>query len=338
MKICPNCGHVFSPKIKICPDCGTLLVEQGEDPNRGFYKKRPLVITMACLILALAGFGSYLLYREPLISVLLVYFLIGAALEIPLIIIVAQRPTNAKPLGICALITSVLSFGLICLSMIYSLIAEMSASIDYVKALAQGAAFDFAAFSSTVGICLIVILSFIFSLISVGALAKGLASIKDPLPLASVAPISSPNGGQVAPSGVAEPTNLPKTEAALKQGAASMATSVSEPQSAATKESSYFDGGLLSLFGRTIVNVLLLIITIGLAFPWVYCRNVRWRDSHTVVDGYRVKFEGKGGQIFGHWLLWLLLFVVTIGIYGFWIPCKIRDFEARNSRLVPDWE
>jgi hypothetical protein len=107
---------------------------------------------------------------------------------------------------------------------------------------------------------------------------------------------------------------------------------------AVSSDKSFFDGGLLSLIGNTILNVLITIFTLGIAYPWVYCRSIQWRCKHTVVDGYRVTFSGKGLDIFGQWVLWVLLFIVTLGIYGFWIPCKLHDFEAKNSKLVAQWE
>jgi hypothetical protein len=107
---------------------------------------------------------------------------------------------------------------------------------------------------------------------------------------------------------------------------------------ASSSKKSFFDGGLLSLIGNTILNALIIIFTLGIAYPWVYCRSINWRCKHTVVDGYRVSFSGKALDIFGKWVLWILLFIVTLGIYGFWIPCKLHDFEAKNSKLVAEWE
>lgn len=96
---------------------------------------------------------------------------------------------------------------------------------------------------------------------------------------------------------------------------------------------SRFDGGLLGLIGLNIVNGFVTLFTLGIAYPWAYCRSLRWKAKHTVYDGYRLHFDGKVGQIIGKWILWILLSIVTIGIYGFWIPCKLSDFKAKHTTL-----
>ena len=107
------------------------------------------------------------------------------------------------------------------------------------------------------------------------------------------------------------------------------------PLEVPTPESrSSFDGTFVSYLGNGIVNFLITFFTLGIAYPWVYCRKIRWRARHTVYEGYRVEFSGRGSQIAGPWLLWLLLSVVTLGVYGLWIPPKLKNFEAKNSRLV----
>jgi len=105
-----------------------------------------------------------------------------------------------------------------------------------------------------------------------------------------------------------------------------------EVPSAQSKSS--FDGTLGGYLGTTIVNCLMTFFSLGIAYPWAYCRTVRWRARHTVYGGYRVEFSGKGSEIAGPWFGWLLLCVLTLGIYALWIPGKLKNFEAKHSRLV----
>jgi len=56
------------------------------------------------------------------------------------------------------------------------------------------------------------------------------------------------------------------------------------------QEGSYFDGSFWALVGWTLLGVIVIVITLGLATPWVYCWNVRWRTNNTVVDGKRLQF------------------------------------------------
>jgi len=107
------------------------------------------------------------------------------------------------------------------------------------------------------------------------------------------------------------------------------------PLEVPTPESrSSFDGTFASYLGNGIVNFLITFFTLGIAYPWVYCRKIRWRARHSVYEGFRVEFSGRGSQIAGPWLVWLLLSVVTLGVYALWVPGKLKNFEAKNSRLV----
>ena len=101
-----------------------------------------------------------------------------------------------------------------------------------------------------------------------------------------------------------------------------------------SQSKSHFDGTFMGYLGNGILNSLLTVFTLGIAYPWVYCRKIRWQARHTVYGGYRVEFSGRGSQIAGSWLLWLLLSVVTFGVYALWIPGRLKNFEARHSRLV----
>lgn len=97
---------------------------------------------------------------------------------------------------------------------------------------------------------------------------------------------------------------------------------------------SHFDGGLLGLIGVNLVVFFVSAITLGFAWPALWCFRLRWVYSHTVIGGNRLKFNGKGGQLFGKYLLWILLTIVTFSIYSWWIPIKYKKWEI--SHVVID--
>lgn len=97
---------------------------------------------------------------------------------------------------------------------------------------------------------------------------------------------------------------------------------------------SYFDGGLLEYIGIQIVGILLILVTLGLGVPWVYCMGARWRIDHTVIDGRRLHFDGTGGQLFGQYIKWWFLSLITLGIYSWWIVIKLQDWEAHHTHLT----
>ena len=99
------------------------------------------------------------------------------------------------------------------------------------------------------------------------------------------------------------------------------------------KESN-FTGGLLGLIGINIVCVLLVIITLGIGFPWAVCIRERWYTKHTVIDGKQLVFDGTGGQLFGKYIVWLLLTIITLGIYSFWLEIKMKKWVVSHTHIA----
>jgi len=103
------------------------------------------------------------------------------------------------------------------------------------------------------------------------------------------------------------------------------------------QEKSYFDGGFWALVGWSILGFLVCLITIGIAFPWVYCWIVSWRTNHTVVDGKRLQFNGKGISLLGHfilkgWLLGMILGPLTLGLYWiYYFQVSLKKWEVKNT-------
>lgn len=102
----------------------------------------------------------------------------------------------------------------------------------------------------------------------------------------------------------------------------------------ARERESYFDGGLISLIGWSILGGLLTIFTLGIAYPWALCMVYGWKINHTVIKGRRLKFQGTAVGLFGHWIKWFVLIVITLGIYGFWVSIKLEDWKVRNTVFV----
>jgi uncharacterized membrane protein YjgN (DUF898 family) len=105
------------------------------------------------------------------------------------------------------------------------------------------------------------------------------------------------------------------------------------------QQGSYFDGGFWALVGWSILGFLVCLITVGIAFPWVYCWFVSWRTNHTVVDGKRLQFNGKGISLLGHyilrgWLLGLILGPLTLGLYTlYYFNVAVKKWEVKNTNF-----
>jgi len=94
---------------------------------------------------------------------------------------------------------------------------------------------------------------------------------------------------------------------------------------------SYFDGGLLSLIGWSLLGYFVTIITFGICYPWALCMVYGWRINHTVIEGRRLKFTGTAIGLFGNWIKWLLLTIITFGIYGFWVNIALVKWKVKNT-------
>lgn len=97
---------------------------------------------------------------------------------------------------------------------------------------------------------------------------------------------------------------------------------------------SFFDGGLLSLIGWTIIGTIITVCTLGICYPWALCLVYGWKINHTVIEGHRLHFNGSAVGLFGNWIKWLLLSIITIGIYSFWVGIKLEDWKAKNTSFV----
>ena len=93
---------------------------------------------------------------------------------------------------------------------------------------------------------------------------------------------------------------------------------------------SFFDGGYLAKTGLTILAFLFSIITVLIGTPWAVCWVIRYDIKHTVIQGHRLAFDGKGAQLLGRFLLWLLLFVLTATIFGLWIPTYFKKWKIKH--------
>lgn len=98
----------------------------------------------------------------------------------------------------------------------------------------------------------------------------------------------------------------------------------------AETQNSYFDGGVLSFTGWSILCFLISLFTLGLGFPWAFCLFQKWKVGHTVVEGKRLKFSGSGLNLFGKFIIWWLLCIITLGIYSFWLFVAMEKWKVKN--------
>ncbi|MDT8990281.1 DUF898 family protein [Curvibacter sp. APW13] len=72
-----------------------------------------------------------------------------------------------------------------------------------------------------------------------------------------------------------------------------------------------FTGSGSEYFRIWIVNVLLLLVTLGLYWPWAKARRLRYFYANTVVGGHPLVFHGQGGAMFKGYALVMAFLVVS---------------------------
>ena len=111
-------------------------------------------------------------------------------------------------------------------------------------------------------------------------------------------------------------------------------TVVTDDNSVIGEQKSFFDGGYFQYIGRQILFFLMSVFTLGIAVPWAMCMLQRWKVSHTVINGRRLKFTGTGGQLFGKYILGVLLTIITFGIYGIWFGLSIEKWMVAHTEYA----
>jgi len=106
---------------------------------------------------------------------------------------------------------------------------------------------------------------------------------------------------------------------------------VEKMQDTVEKQKSYFDGGLMQLTGWNLLGTLIIISTLGIAYPWALCMTYGWKVNHTVIEGRRLRFNGTGIGLWGNWIKWFFLMVITFGIYGFWVGIALEKWIVKNT-------
>jgi len=55
-----------------------------------------------------------------------------------------------------------------------------------------------------------------------------------------------------------------------------------------------------------------------------------WKIDHTVINGRRLFFNGRGASLLGYWILWLALSVGTTGGFLLAVPVLLERWKVRN--------
>ncbi len=99
------------------------------------------------------------------------------------------------------------------------------------------------------------------------------------------------------------------------------------------EDGSYFDGGYFAYIGYNIAVAFVTSVTFGIAHPWMRCWYQKWLCEHTVINGKRMTFNGRGGDLFVKYIIWLLLSYVTCGIYALWMNVALKKWMSEHTHF-----
>lgn len=95
-----------------------------------------------------------------------------------------------------------------------------------------------------------------------------------------------------------------------------------------------WDGTVLDTIVNSIVAILIIVFTCGIATPWAICYIYKFVIDHVIVDGRRLKFTGTGGSLFATWIKWFLLIIITCGIYSLWVTPRLYKWIASHTHMA----
>jgi uncharacterized membrane protein YjgN (DUF898 family) len=95
-----------------------------------------------------------------------------------------------------------------------------------------------------------------------------------------------------------------------------------------------FQGSVLAIFLLPFWVTPFMLVTLGIATPWIITIVVRWICENTTKDGKHFRFKGTGGGLFGRFIKWWFLSVITLGIYSFWSTRNQIRWVVENIELA----
>jgi uncharacterized membrane protein YjgN (DUF898 family) len=96
---------------------------------------------------------------------------------------------------------------------------------------------------------------------------------------------------------------------------------------------SYYDASTIGGIGIKILTFLMIVLTLGLLYPWAAAISLDFKTRHTVIEGKRLHFTGTGMGLFGNYIKWWLLCFVTLGIYLFWLSKKMYQWQIKHTHF-----
>ncbi len=103
------------------------------------------------------------------------------------------------------------------------------------------------------------------------------------------------------------------------------------------KYHSYYDKTIFQHIWIILQYEILMVISMGLAYPWAFVLKYKSLYHHKVICGKRLKFIGNPFELLKHWIWWWFLSVITFGFYSVIAKLKVEEWVTANT-IFEDWQ
>ncbi|MFR0586584.1 DUF898 family protein [Lactobacillus porci] len=97
-----------------------------------------------------------------------------------------------------------------------------------------------------------------------------------------------------------------------------------------------FDGNSFQYFGYNLMQLLVLMLTLGLAYPWTHNMMLRWLTRHQVINNDRLYYDGTALGMFFRAFVGSILSVITFGIFTPWANCWLWRYQYSHTHVDHD--
>ena len=94
-----------------------------------------------------------------------------------------------------------------------------------------------------------------------------------------------------------------------------------------------FRGDLKECMKTYIGGVLLMLLTLGLYYPYFRAKMRRYWVSNTYFGNTPFQYNGEGKDLFGSFLIAVLLTIPTLYLYWFWYAAKMERYDWSHTKF-----
>ncbi|GHV97060.1 hypothetical protein lacNasYZ03_03910 [Lactobacillus nasalidis] len=99
-------------------------------------------------------------------------------------------------------------------------------------------------------------------------------------------------------------------------------------------DDSLFDGNTFQYIGYNIVQFLLLVLTIGLAYPWTHNMILSWQTKHQLINNDRLTYDGTALGMFWRALVLAIVLAIPFGFLASpWAFCWLWRYQYAHTHV-----